>query len=435
MDQHPHQPTEQKTDDCRDRLGFLQGLIDAIPNPIFYKDRDGRYLGCNKAFEAYLGTTRTEIVGKTVFDLSPPDLAARYHEMDERLFRDGGVQEYEASVLHDDGNRHEVEFHKAVFLAPDGRPQGLVGVILDITERKRAEEALRVSEERFRIIYEQSPIGIELYDERGELLEINAACLEIFGVADPDAVRGFRLFEDPNVSASAKLRLQGGEEVRYRTPFSFDLVREHGLYKTSMSGIIHIDVIITPISAADGAPPARYLVQVQDVTDAVLREENLNYLSMHDQLTGLYNRAYFEMEMERVQKSRMDTAGVIVCDIDGLKAINDTRGHQAGDELIRAAAGIIRKSFRDSDVVARIGGDEFVAIVPNCTPEILVTASLRIDRNIAAHNLAGSGPAVAVSIGAACGRLADRRVIDIFNDADANMYADKAKRRSGRGAS
>ncbi|HWQ19607.1 MAG TPA: PAS domain S-box protein [Methanotrichaceae archaeon] len=128
-----------------DHLNFLQQLMDAIPAPIFYKDLRGVYLGCNRAFENYLGRKREEIIGRSVYDLSPRDLADKYYEMDQKLFEKPGTQVYESSVLYADGTRHDVIFNKATFTKADGSIDGLVGVILDITERKQAEDMLKKS--------------------------------------------------------------------------------------------------------------------------------------------------------------------------------------------------------------------------------------------------------------------------------------------------
>jgi diguanylate cyclase (GGDEF)-like protein/PAS domain S-box-containing protein len=128
--------------EVKEHLHFTEQLIDAIPNPIFYKDEHGRYLGCNGAFEKYLGKTRQELLGKSVYDLSPKDLADRYHAADKALFDNPGVQTYEANVQAADGERKDVVFYKATFNKSDGSLGGLVGVILDITERKRSEEAI-----------------------------------------------------------------------------------------------------------------------------------------------------------------------------------------------------------------------------------------------------------------------------------------------------
>ncbi|HCM28156.1 MAG TPA: hypothetical protein DIC34_16750 [Treponema sp.] len=126
----------------RETAHFLQRLIDAIPSPIFYKDVQGVYRGCNQAFEAYLGLPTNSIIGRSVYDIAPRELADNYHEKDRQLFEQGGVQKYETAVRYADGSIHDVMFHKAAFTTIEGKLGGLVGVILDITERKRAEEAV-----------------------------------------------------------------------------------------------------------------------------------------------------------------------------------------------------------------------------------------------------------------------------------------------------
>lgn len=122
---------------------LLKAVIDAVPAPIFYKDDKGIYLGCNNAFADFLGLARERIIGRSVYDIAPKKLADVYHRADQELFRQGGTQKYEASVIYADGSRHEVIFHKAIFHRPDGSLGGLVGTMVDITERKRAEEDAR----------------------------------------------------------------------------------------------------------------------------------------------------------------------------------------------------------------------------------------------------------------------------------------------------
>jgi PAS domain S-box-containing protein len=128
----------------QDQTRFLQTLLEAIPAPVFYKDVDGRYLGCNKAFEEYLGFSREQMIGKTVYEVAPKDLAEVYHQADEELLKRPGGQTYESSLLYADGTRHQVIFNKATFQNAEGEVGGLIGVILDITERKRAEEQIQL---------------------------------------------------------------------------------------------------------------------------------------------------------------------------------------------------------------------------------------------------------------------------------------------------
>ncbi len=121
---------------------FLATMLDALPMPVFYKDHEGRYLGCNPPFSEYLGISREEIVGKSVYDLSPKDLADQYAAADQQLFANTVSQRYETQVQYADGSLHDVIFYKAPFFHNDGTLGGLIGTFLDITDRKRAEEKI-----------------------------------------------------------------------------------------------------------------------------------------------------------------------------------------------------------------------------------------------------------------------------------------------------
>ena len=126
----------------QEQLHFFQTLIDSTPSPMFYKDVQGVYIGCNKAFENYLGKLRSEIIGKSVYDLSPSDLAYKYFEMDRELFVNPGTQVYESNVVYADGSKHDVIFYKATYMNTYHEIAGLVGIIMDITARKDVERQL-----------------------------------------------------------------------------------------------------------------------------------------------------------------------------------------------------------------------------------------------------------------------------------------------------
>ncbi|MGA2463408.1 MAG: MASE3 domain-containing protein [Thermodesulfobacteriota bacterium] len=143
---------------------------------------------------------------------------------------------------------------------------------------------LKQTEERFRNLFEQSPIAIELYDSDGQLLEVNQACLEIFGVSDAAEVQGFKLFDDPNLADKAKEKLKRGEPVRYEGPFDFEKVRENKLYPTTKSGTIYLDVLITPLGLEQKEAQSGYLVQVQDITDRKKMEKMLAQLASFPEL-------------------------------------------------------------------------------------------------------------------------------------------------------
>lgn len=125
------------------QCNLLNTLMEALPTPVFFKDAAGVYQGCNAAFEKALGVRRENVIGKTVFELSPRELAEVYHARDQELLSSGGAQSYEAGVRGGDGTIHQVIFNKAGYVNAAGETAGLVGVITDITERKRDEDALK----------------------------------------------------------------------------------------------------------------------------------------------------------------------------------------------------------------------------------------------------------------------------------------------------
>ena len=196
----------------RESAWFQQQLIDALPVPVFIKDPEGRYLGCNKAFESFLNRGKDEIIGKSVSEIAPGELADIYREKDLALLSNSGVQIYESSVRDADGLVRNVVFHKATFSKPDGSVGGLIGAVLDLSERKRAEEDLRASEERYRLIFDYAPLGILHFDQTGTVRNLNDKFAEIVG-ASKEKILGFNMLEgvrDPVFLQAVKDAIDGG---------------------------------------------------------------------------------------------------------------------------------------------------------------------------------------------------------------------------------
>ncbi|HEY3277446.1 MAG TPA: PAS domain S-box protein [Syntrophorhabdaceae bacterium] len=143
----------------RESETFLITLLDAIPIPVFYKDREGRYRGFNRAYEAFFGEKRERLIDKTVFDINPPELAEIYRLRDDELFEGGGEQHYESQLRNAQGVLRDVIFNKAIFTDSQGNVSGLVGAILDITDRKRAEEEKEALESRLLQAQKMEAIG------------------------------------------------------------------------------------------------------------------------------------------------------------------------------------------------------------------------------------------------------------------------------------
>ena len=287
-------PRDNKTD-------FMQAVINAAPTPIFYKDAKGRYLGCNKAFEEYIGLTRGELIGKSVFELFDDDLASTYFKADNALFERKGTQIYEAKVEYADGSIHDVMFHKAYFHAEG--VEGVVGSILDITERKKAEK-------------------------------------------------------------------------------------------------------------------------------------RLEQLALTDSLTGLDNRYSLMKSLKHSllrQHRENFTLAFLMLDLDGFKQINDSYGHPVGDALLIAVAKKLKNHFRESDVIARVGGDEFSVILEN----ISSTESLRLLANkilaefVEPFIIDNNSFTIGISIGIAISSSCECSSEDIIKRADAALYQVK---NNGKGS-
>lgn len=175
------------------QLPMLQVLLDAIPGPVYYKDEHGYYRGCNRAYEQFIGVPRERIIGATVDIMGPKELADKYRAMDLALMKQRGVQIYEVAARYADGTIHDVMFHKATFDHQDGSVAGIVGVMLDITQRKQAESALRRSEEELR---EQRSI-LEQQNRRlsAPIIELGAGVLALPIVGDLDSDRAAIVME------------------------------------------------------------------------------------------------------------------------------------------------------------------------------------------------------------------------------------------------
>lgn len=151
----------------------------------------------------------------------------------------------------------------------------------EMAERKQTEEALRENEERFRSIFSQSPIGIELYDKEGHLIDANSVCLDMFGVKNLEVIRGFKLFEDPNLPQGTKERLLNGESVRYESMFDFETVKAQNFYETTKSGQCFLECFLTQWGSGSDDLKG-FLVHVTDITErkqmeAALRESEEKY--------------------------------------------------------------------------------------------------------------------------------------------------------------
>jgi two-component system, cell cycle sensor histidine kinase and response regulator CckA len=216
-----------------ENLEFLQTLLEAIPNPVFYKDRQGRYLGCNQAFEDFLGLPKSRIIGKTDSDLVPDRIVHERQRQDDELFDSLGVQIYEETVTRPDGSDRDVVYYRSTFADSSNCVAGLIGVVLDITDRKQAEE----EKERFRtqLLHAQKMEAIGtlaggIAHDFNNLLQVTLGYSELLLAgkqeADPDREDLLKIFQAAKNGAELVHRLLTFSRKVEPNPSSINLNRQ-----------------------------------------------------------------------------------------------------------------------------------------------------------------------------------------------------------------
>jgi diguanylate cyclase (GGDEF)-like protein/PAS domain S-box-containing protein len=251
----------------------------------------------------------------------------------------------------------------------DGRIARIWGTTQDVTDIHAARASRRQAERLFRVAFDHAPIGMCLTDldqDRGRILRVNPAMGELLGYDDRQLLGGTTMaisHPDDLAESFAKTELlRSGQAARVHFEKRYLHRDGHVVWALCSSAAV---------LAEDGRP--RYAVtQVLDITERKRFEGQLQHLADHDALTGLFNRRRFEQELERVlaEAERYNRCGaVLVLDLDGFKYVNDTMGHAAGDDLIARLAATLRRELRETDVLGRLGGDEFCVILPEADAE------------------------------------------------------------------
>jgi diguanylate cyclase (GGDEF)-like protein/PAS domain S-box-containing protein len=314
---------------------------------------------------------------------------------------------------------------KVRFLFDDsGRPTMHQGIVRDITERKRAEEALKRERDHLENVLENSADGIAIVDRKGWVRTWNKRAREMLGYG-AEELRERRVFDFYADKAELERMLQKLRADGYVRDYEIGLCRRDG---TVMPGAVSIRLLQDERGEGVGS-----VAVIRDLTERKSMEERLRRLSLQDSLTGLCNRACFEQEMRRLEELGRTPIALIVCDLDGLKLINDSLGHGTGDALIKQTASILRQCFRQDDIIARIGGDEFAVLLPESDAEAARATRERVNESFQLYNAKSPRVPLSVSIGYAVCAGSRISLADLYKEADNNMYREKVLRsRSAR---
>lgn len=206
---------------------------------------------------------------------------------------------------------------------------------------------------------------------------------------------------------------------------------EYRIYNSSRQ-LEWYSIKFSKIEAADGEP--LMICNARNITDKKEYERILEYVSMHDQLTGVYNRVYFNEEIKRRDKQNDYPLSVIIFDLDDFKNVNDNWGHAVGDQVLVECTKIVGLNLRKNDVLARTGGDEFSILLPNTTKRDATVLSERIKSKIEKHNAKSDLPPIMLSLGIASKDSASTPIETVIRAADNNMYIEKKEKKRLREA-
>lgn len=291
----------------------------------------------------------------------------------------------------------------------------------------RIQEELKESEERYRALVQRSSEAIVLIDpDTRIILETNRHFQELLGYSE-DEFKGMAVYKIVNDDKKSIDHYY--DEV---LPVYNELPVEARSFRHKNGR--SVDVERTGVVVHLKGKKV-YMVTARDVTDRKIIEDKMQYLSFHDVLTELYNRTYFEEELARLDREREGSVGLIIFDLDGLKLVNDSFGHEQGDNLLVRMADLIQGCFRASDVVARIGGDEIAVLIRHTDVKQMEDYVARVYDEV--DRLHQTAHRIPLSLSAGYAFTADKSVSmrDLFREADNNMYREKLHRsRSARSA-
>jgi diguanylate cyclase (GGDEF)-like protein/PAS domain S-box-containing protein len=400
---------------------YFDAAFDNAPIGMALFNTDGEYVRVNYALCELLGRTVSDLLGRRDQELTHPDdrqadvevaweiLAGRYdtHQCEKRFVRPDGSIVWALANL--------------TFLRDeDGRPLSWVGQFQDITARRAAEEALRASEERFRLAFDHAPIGLALVAPDGSWLRVNDRLCEMTGYSAQELLAGGTFQDithpdDLDADLDHVRAMLAGEIQTYEMEKRY--IRPDGSYVFAL-------LSVSLVRNADGAP-LYFISQIQDIGERKRTHAELQHLAHHDPLTGLPNRRAWDGALLRaISQARRDgtSLAVALLDLNAFKQINDSHGHEAGDQVLIGSARAWRAELRDSDLLARIGGDEFALLLADLRAGALDAIVKRLKQAVPSD----AGCAIGIA------ELRDGDDADeLMRRADAALYGDKGARRIG----
>ncbi|MCU1344678.1 MAG: hypothetical protein JWL70_944 [Acidimicrobiia bacterium] len=406
------------------QVGLLAQVLDESGEAILSLDPKGIITSANRRACELYGYSQSEMLGMQSLRLSSPHQPNQAREILATVMA-GGT--WRGEVRHI--NREGKEFWAAVTLSgvkgPSGSVDGVALIVLDITDRKRAEEQLADANANFRQIVEHSPIGVALLDLQGRWQQVNPAICQMLGYTEAEmlemGVRDLIHPEDLAILGSTPL-VAGGHQPTVANERR--LLRKDGSVLWAM-------VVGTLVGDSAGRPQ-HYVCQIVDISDRKRVENRLRIEADMDPLTETLNRRRFAEVLTQAitDAGPSGQLSLLFIDLDDFKAVNDTFGHPVGDELLKTVAAVLRDNVRSSDCVGRHGGDEFVVLLNGAGDQVARGLAGKLAELIAGIGIPANGQMVRTRASIGVAHVDARSAItaeDALILADRAMYAVKMR--------
>lgn len=454
---------------------FNESIVQTVNEGIIMINDDGKVTFANTALLQMLGYNQAELLNKHWRDIVPTESHSIVEAADERR-KAGIIDRYELKFIHKSGSLIPTQVSGSPYYNhKNGEMSGTIAILTNITEQKKSEAEIAAKNRLLELLnaytLEQTKInhidslidlvlnqlvdytGAEIavyceYIEKEKGLRIRKIKTDQMIDSQLQTLAGEEL-TDMCIPVSPKfLKLMTAEVVS-----TFDSLLEstdEAISKTNANllnqvlgvnnyiGIAFVSennifgTVLLCFKSEQPDQQLHFLKSYAHITAITLKriysEEDIRYISMHDRLTGLYNRHYFEEELKRLDQSREHPIAVISADLDGLKLINDIFGHAEGDQLLQAGAVLLKRSLRASDILARVGGDEFAVLLPRTGKKAVLKLISRIYKSLEEKNTKSSKLPLSISFGMAVSESKEKTLSEKFQEADNAMYQDKIKR-------
>ncbi|MGI6549973.1 MAG: PAS domain S-box protein [Syntrophomonadales bacterium] len=421
-DMTKHKQSEEALRQSEERY---RNILESIEDGYFEVDIRGNLTFSNNSLNESLGYLKQDLFNMNYKQYMDSENARKVFQAFNKVYlTKEPTREVDWHLTRQDGSKLFAEASVSAILNSQGKVSGFRGIVRDVTQRKEAEEALRQSESKYRLVFENTPLGILHFDGQGRITACNESLIQIVGPSEKGTLIGFNLLHLPEKGlAEGVKQALNGQKAYFQGDFRSNISDK----------VTPIEAQIAPVMSEEGQPLGGVII-VSDFTERKQYEDTIRHLAYHDALTGLPNRLLIQDRITVAlsqSKRYKQLLALVYIDLDNFKVVNDTLGHMAGDELLQHVSRRLKSLVREGDTIARMGGDEFMLLFPDIKEpgDAVIIASKILQSFSSPYHVDGHEIHTTASIGISVFPEDGQDVETLIKNADSALY--RAKEQGG----